>query len=876
MADLFSFTSSRSIRRVIATPLETLPLYRKDLPPDSFAATLAAVVENFPDPTERAIEAARLATERNEINLDQLDQMTAPPIRRSPQSNSLWFLVQLDRWLVQHDNRPSPAAFDMMLDQLTREFNKTKKAPKREEQIQVLETLRMLAELMFADELLAALLQPSKGEMVQRLTRLLLVIGLVEIRITIDEPFENRDAIGRLLRNRSIALPSNLFPAVLPPRRAQLVRQTTVADLWVVRHEWRCYLPGEIADIRNVMSGETLDAKLVRLEEREVTTVDTGEQLTSTERTDESRMQTELSEEAQRQLSLSIKAQGQVDVAAESGSTKINASASASADFSMQDATRRATKVARDVLARSVSRIEARIKSERTDRALTRIEDSSSHGFTNPPSQPHKRGIYRWVDRVDWLQIFRYPDRFQLEFQIPEPGRFLLSLLQTPTTKGSARNPGEFKLQLATISRENYADSVFTYFAQNVPAPPEPRVEVSTVIVPDELKNEGISDGSKVFWNPPVSAKSAEIPIPSGYAARTVTVSLHAAPLRAWWRRENEGNDERLNLQNFHQIVVDVAVGEFRWSPRQGGANTVQGTRTQFRNAELDWNAQGTFDAPLVVKVPATINAVGANTATLAVKLMCQPTDQAINDWRQTVYDACFTAWDAARREYEAEQARLQTRRALFERSGLRHAEMIQNEIKRHVVAWLLDESPFVGRPGVIKSIETPDVKSGIDTDVNVALASANDIQFLEQAIEWSNLSYVTYPYYWGDRGRWADIAGLETVDPFLGSFLRAGSIRVVVPARPGFSEAVQHWLLFHQPWAGGAPPIPGDPLYVSVAQEIRDLTQPPEDGEPGDTWEVRQATPLVWLDPSEDLPKNTAPLLGKPPHEPTTELCPP
>src|SRR3712207_3817476 len=101
----------------------------------------------------------------------------------------------------------------------------------------------------------------------------------------------------------------------------------------------------------------------------------------------------------------------------------------------------------------------------------------------------------------------------------------------------------------------------------------------------------------------------------------------------------------------------------------------------------------------------------------------------------------------------------------------------------------------------LFRSDVTPDI------DLDAALDTAATIQFLEQCLEWSNLAWVTYPYYWADRERWDDLMDLETVDPGLGDFLRAGSVRVVVPARPGFTGAVMHWLMFRQPWLGGAFP---------------------------------------------------------------------
>jgi hypothetical protein len=96
-----------------------------------------------------------------------------------------------------------------------------------------------------------------------------------------------------------------------------------------------------------------------------------------------------------------------------------------------------------------------------------------------------------------------------------------------------------------------------------------------------------------------------------------------------------------------------------------------------------------------------------------------------------------------------------------------------------------------------------------------------------------------------------------------------------VVPARPAMASAVLHWLAFREPFLGRPLPLPGDPLFVSLAQEIRDLTQPPTDGELGDSWEARVGTSLMWLEDTDTLPVNELASLGAPPHEPDPRLTP-
>jgi hypothetical protein len=66
------------------------------------------------------------------------------------------------------------------------------------------------------------------------------------------------------------------------------------------------------------------------------------------------------------------------------------------------------------------------------------------------------------------------------------------------------------------------------------------------------------------------------------------------------------------------------------------------------------------------------------------------------------------------------------------------------------------------------------------------------------------------------------------------------------------------YFSIYGAPWSGGVPPIPGDELYVSVAQEIQEMSGAPDEGEPVIMWEERLPTTLVWLDrSSERLPRN-------------------
>ena len=114
--------------------------------------------------------------------------------------------------------------------------------------------------------------------------------------------------------------------------------------------------------------------------------------------------------------------------------------------------------------------------------------------------------------------------------------------------------------------------------------------------------------------------------------------------------------------------------------------------------------------------------------------------------------------------------------------------------------------------------------------------------KFLEQAFEWSIKDYTFYPYYWANRAEWKKMYLSESVDPLFRSFLQAGMARVIVTVKPGFEEAVQYFLVTGKVWFGGITPVIGDPLYMSIAQEMREPTGKPQ----GKYWITRIPTTLT------------------------------
>ena len=96
-------------------------------------------------------------------------------------------------------------------------------------------------------------------------------------------------------------------------------------------------------------------------------------------------------------------------------------------------------------------------------------------------------------------------------------------------------------------------------------------------------------------------------------------------------------------------------------------------------------------------------------------------------------------------------------------------------------------------------------------------------IKLLHQAVEWENVSYALYPYFWTDpdKYRWDFKQSLYHSDFVHRTFLRAGAARVVLSIRPGFER--DFLSLMEGDFSGS---LPNDHAYMSIADELEAMAK--------------------------------------------------
>jgi hypothetical protein len=132
-------------------------------------------------------------------------------------------------------------------------------------------------------------------------------------------------------------------------------------------------------------------------------------------------------------------------------------------------------------------------------------------------------------------------------------------------------------------------------------------------------------------------------------------------------------------------------------------------------------------------------------------------------------------------------------------------------------------------------------------------------VAFFERAFEWENLMFTCYPYYWGRPQRWEEMVLTQDLDPQFEEFLKAGAVRVVVPARPGFEAALAHYQETGDVWMGEEIPDMYGDNYLSIIAEIKAANFAPGDEVCLEQWEVTLPTTLVLLKADATLPEWTA-----------------
>lgn len=252
-----------------------------------------------------------------------------------------------------------------------------------------------------------------------------------------------------------------------------------------------------------------------------------------------------------------------------------------------------------------------------------------------------------------------------------------------------------------------------------------------------------------------------------------------------------------------------------------------------------------------VREVPITIATTNAHYFHATVNIKCVLQEEYKNGWMQKAFNKIIEAYKLELSKYEAALAEAKAVGVQIKGSNPGFYRKIENTIlRRNCISYMLNQNPNAMLTFGKKRYYTND-NSATETFTNTDILVDHEldqyaafIKFMEQAFEWEIMSYNFYPYYWGERKSWADLYQFDDNDPIFRAFVQSGMARVIVTVRPGFEEAVRHFMATGQIWNGGEIPVIDDELFLSLVDEMRS----PKATKEGEPWREKIPTSLTIL----------------------------
>ncbi|MBB4807402.1 hypothetical protein HNP38_002706 [Chryseobacterium defluvii] len=598
-----------------------------------------------------------------------------------------------------------------------------------------------------------------------------------------------------------------------------------ITDYKKVEQSTYCYVEGDVAHIENIMAREYKERATRRLKRNESQTTKSSEsekeKLTDTTSTERHEMQSEVAKILQESRDFGVQAGFYAKWGTSPAEYGLNVSANYATHNSKEESNRQAVTEAKDITARALDRIVTKVKEERIDKILEEYEENNKHGFDNTKGSSHVVGVYRWVDKVVKNQIYNYGKRMMFEFMVPEPAKLhSLGMKISKNTENQLIKPVDPRE--STIHKlENFVsldgasgETILKYWLG--------RYNVEIDEKPSARFN--VSKGFHGNFTSPgyFTTGSDNIVIPEGYEVHTAKASVAFD----------------FHPDGMEGSGVSVCIGN-KYYNRQW--------ERHFNQQDIAFNGLGGIRDNMAV----SYKAFDCGTFALTVSAECTPTTEFKNAWLQKAFNKIIEAYQAELSKYEQALADVKTMGVQIKGSNPGFYRKIENTIlRRNCISYMLEQNPGVDLTFGKDRYYTHDgsqEETFLNTDIKVdgkLDQYAAFVKFMEQAFEWEIMSYYFYPYYWGERKYWADLYQFDDNDPTFRAFMQSGMARVIVTVRPGFEEAVRHFLSTGQIWNGGEVPVIDDPLFLSIVDEMRS----PKATKEGEPWREKIPTSLTIL----------------------------
>lgn len=441
-------------------------------------------------------------------------------------------------------------------------------------------------------------------------------------------------------------------------------------------------------------------------------------------------------------------------------------------------------------------------------------EDQSVRIISNPSATDSMRIDYFQLARKWKVDLLRYGLRMTYDIVIPNPGSGIVTLVdEVKALDAIISTPFTFTLPLSAIYYNSLAtdphdisnyDQLAAQYNATVTAPPDARKWVN-------VHKETVQLSDDEYDN--IHFDSVEFDIDDNYY-------IYAFQL------ENTYQEKASETSSYFTMLAGESISD--------GLKKLIG---ESGHLSVDFMYQHVYNY--------AIN----------ITFSCRPKVQALLDWRLQAWNqirqAAEDQYNKSLQNFKEQQAKLVQQIADYDALTLRRME--QEEIMKGVLRWLLGPQ-FYLVPFNISSLFGPDSNDPAVQDVldpnrltNAewldVMEHGEFIKYIHNAIEWENVLYFTYPYFWDDNRLWDFKKFLYHPDPTQRTFLRSGAARVVLTIRPGFEPSFTALVE-----SGAFNTLPGPHPYVTIAQEIQDFANTNYPGFPPANPE-QNARPLLYLE---------------------------
>jgi hypothetical protein len=437
-------------------------------------------------------------------------------------------------------------------------------------------------------------------------------------------------------------------------------------------------------------------------------------------------------------------------------------------------------------------------------------EDQSFRIITNPSDNKSMRVDYFRLMRKWRTDLYRYGLRMTYDIVIPNPGAALWSkVAKLHEVDRKLNQPFEFGINLSDITQEIVAPS-------NRPKYSEKAALYGASVLPPPV---GTTQMISQKWGQPnpddyrgVHFFVVEFDIDQNLVIDFCEFNLYA--------------DATNNHDNGHTVKLhghpSRTVASFQSDPSNPGSQY-----PTHIDSKLDGLKGRTGHCSLI------ISHFQMYEFALTISITTKPRDSVYQQWQ---YDTWLKIREAAEQAHYANLQKLRDEQErliseLTQHDALTLRKMEREEIIRGTLQWLFGPG-FETSPkhieDIVKNIAqkfaegTSDEGTSDDLAINQAqwqamLSYGEFVKFLHQAVEWENVLYLLYPYFWGSTELAYQKRYFEHPDSMHRDFLRAGCARVVLTIRPGFEKD------FTELVEGGAfKTLNRDHPYLTIAEEIQ------------------------------------------------------